>query len=441
MEGILQGLIGLALLLFILWRFIDLVRAFIELITDTPVKRVAASVDLVRYKVLPSYIEKILDRHFTYYRNLPHIEKMRFVVRVKEFQDSKIFIGREDLEVTQEMKILIAASAVQITFGLKDYLISHFKVINIYPEHYHSSRTRKHHKGDVNIRGAISLSWKHFQEGYANLTDNLNLGIHEMAHALDVSDIGSGEYDYFFSRYYDRWAREAIEELNRMRKGEKSILRDYASTNIREFFAVSVEHFFESPEELQAHLPELYKQMCILLNQDPLDKLTNGLDARSRLLPKFDDGIELNRIKIETDASYSPLSVLLIPAAVCLFPLMDLSGNYTQGERIAAQTVLLGAASLFIPFSFFKIKKIAVYENGIDITYPFLPWVKFRLLFSNTVSISFNENTGSILFKHIDKHQHVREDTFALVTNKESAKAIIAEVEKENFLVKVVGYK
>ena len=37
-------------------------------------------------------------------------------------------------------------------------------------------------------------------------------------------------------------------------------------------FILSVEAFFEMPEELRTRLPQLYNALCDILNQDPLTK-------------------------------------------------------------------------------------------------------------------------------------------------------------------------
>ena len=40
--------------------------------------------------------------------------------------------------------------------------------------------------------------------------------------------------------------------------GDENILRDYATTNEAEFFAVATEVFFEKPKQMRRELPELY---------------------------------------------------------------------------------------------------------------------------------------------------------------------------------------
>ena len=50
----------------------------------------------------------------------------------------------------------------------------------------------------------------------------------------------------------------------------RSYLRDYAFTSFHEFWAVSLEYFFEKPQGLKDNLPHLYAILCDSLNQDPL---------------------------------------------------------------------------------------------------------------------------------------------------------------------------
>ena len=56
---------------------------------------------------------------------------------------------------------------------------------------------------------------------------------------------------------------------------KKSYLRGYAFTNFHEFWAVSVEYFFENSQGLKDNLPQLYTILCDTLNQDPLDRMSS----------------------------------------------------------------------------------------------------------------------------------------------------------------------
>ncbi|MGD1889764.1 MAG: zinc-dependent peptidase [Cyclobacteriaceae bacterium] len=134
-------------------------------------------------------IEGILARYFPYYQQLPMSQKKIFMKRVMHFIQQKQFIPRGFKPVTLEMKAMISASAVQLTFGLPEVSLSHFRRILIYSDDYYSTITRRYHKGEVNPRlQAIVLSWRSFVEGYADVTDARGA-------TRNGARIRTGEYD------------------------------------------------------------------------------------------------------------------------------------------------------------------------------------------------------------------------------------------------------
>ena len=234
----------------------------------------------VRSKVLRTPVEykDILTRYFPYYLQLSPQHKLKFERKVCEFIYRKKFIPRNVDQVTTEAKVLIAASAVQITFGLPQVYLQHFNKILVYPDAYYSSITKQYHKGEVNPRfGIIVLSWQSFVEGYLHPNDAINLGLHEMAHALRIENIIRNDEHNFFDNglleQFDSWAYKICDNIDNWQKG---FLRPYACTNVHEFFSVSVENFFERPAILKTELPEVYAILVKLLKQDPMT-LTNQL--------------------------------------------------------------------------------------------------------------------------------------------------------------------
>ena len=214
-------------------------------------------------------LQTILNQHNSYYSNLSGEGKKKFEFRVLEFLRSKSFVGRQDLVVTDEMRVLISASAIQLSFGLDDFKFSNLHTINIFPGIFHSKLYNASFKGLTTRDGVLSLSWENFKSGYANDTDKLNLGLHEMAHALHIDLNDKKRYSNHFSNYAPKWKRGVLNDFYRLKAGKVPFLRTYGSSNLYEFFAVCVEHFFELPEEFKARLPDLYGYTALLLNQDP----------------------------------------------------------------------------------------------------------------------------------------------------------------------------
>lgn len=212
-----------------------------------------------------------LEKHFKYYQFLPYKSKRIFEHRVGKFIRLKEFVPRQMEVITDEMKVLIAASAIQLTFGFPKVFLSYFKYIIVFPDQFFSNANQRYHKGEVNPGAkAIVLSWKHFVAGYFN-SEGENLGLHEMAHALQLENsIANNEYDFMDEETSRRWQNLASEEITKIRNGKTSLFREYGATNHREFFAVAVENFFEKPGEFVAYDYLLYKTLSDLLHQDPL---------------------------------------------------------------------------------------------------------------------------------------------------------------------------
>ncbi len=211
-----------------------------------------------------------MEAHSRFYQLLPAKSKARFEHKVNYFILTKEFIPRNMPEITDEMVALISATAVQLTFGLPNVSLSHFNKILVYPNDYYSTINRQYHKGEVNPRlKSIVLSWHHFVEGFAHPADGRNLGLHEMAHALKLENfIRNEEFGFFSNEEFANWQHIARIEMNKIKKGEESIFRAYASVNEDEFFAVSIEIYFEQPHQLYTYNSELYKTLSNLLRQD-----------------------------------------------------------------------------------------------------------------------------------------------------------------------------
>jgi MtfA peptidase len=207
----------------------------------------------------------------SYYRGLPLPLKARFLERVIVFMDAKKFVY-VDLEPEPRMPLLISAAAVQLTFGLDKYLLDYFETIHIIQHDYRFGLYNVPFMGHVDNDG-IYLSWDNFLKGFKDDSDADNVGIHEMAHALAFANFlaqDSESEDPDFKMRFREFSKVARPLFNDMQTGVTTLLDGYAATNYNEFWAVAVENFFEKAEQMKLKMPELYKAMCILLNQDPL---------------------------------------------------------------------------------------------------------------------------------------------------------------------------
>ncbi|SNS52259.1 hypothetical protein SAMN05421640_0508 [Ekhidna lutea] len=212
-----------------------------------------------------------LENHFEYFQKLPEKSKRIFIHKVARFMSSKEFIARNMERVTDEMKVLISASAAQLTFGFRGITFPYFYKIFVFPESFYNRSNKAFHKGEVNPRAkAIALSWKDFVEGYLK-NDGRNLGLHEMAHALRLENrIMNDQYNFLDQNLLHEWEVHAKRTMQEIIDGTETFFRKYGGVNNEEFFAVAVENFFERPGEFLTKHPKTYRTLCKLLHQDPV---------------------------------------------------------------------------------------------------------------------------------------------------------------------------
>jgi Mlc titration factor MtfA (ptsG expression regulator) len=220
------------------------------------------------FRKLSSNQVSVLKNEFDFYNLLTKKEKRQFQHRIAVFLKDKKFVGRGGLEITDRIKTLIAAVGCMLSFGRKNYDYSLINYIIVYPDEFYSNLNDSYHKGEFNPRErALVLSWKHFEEGYQISNDNLNLGIHEFMHAMQLESKNSADIDSTrFSKQFQNILQSLTQQEVKDKLDATRFFRDYAFTNQYEFMAVLAEYFFESPKDFESHFPDIYDSTKKMLN-------------------------------------------------------------------------------------------------------------------------------------------------------------------------------
>ncbi|WP_341214640.1 zinc-dependent peptidase [uncultured Wocania sp.] len=213
--------------------------------------------------------KSFLKNHFTFYKNLTDKEKKYFEHRVSLFIKDKDFIGREGNRITDEMKVLISATAVMLTFGFRDFYVGVISKIVVYPTKFYSNTNKAYHRGEFNPKlKALVLSWEDFKAGFNDENDNLNLGIHEFTHAIHINSMKERDVSstIFSDSFKELTKLLSINEALRNRLMVSDYFREYAFTNQFEFVAVIIENFIETPQEFKSQFPSVYGKVKQMLN-------------------------------------------------------------------------------------------------------------------------------------------------------------------------------
>lgn len=215
----------------------------------------------------------LISSNSQFYSNLTLANKKYFEHRVLNFIESFEFVSRDGVEITEEIKLLIATSAIKLTFGFKHYIFSSINTIIVYPKDYFSPFGNQQHKGETNPRyKVIVFSLQDFKEGIKIVDDNLNLGLHEFTHAMHFSFLStSNSSSNHFKKHYSKLLEFMEDKEEQQKLVNAGYLREYAFENQFEFLAVLVEHFFETPNKFELKLPELFNKIKQLLNYSKVD--------------------------------------------------------------------------------------------------------------------------------------------------------------------------
>ena len=217
----------------------------------------------------------LLKRRVSFYGRLGPQERIRFEEQVAVFLGERRITGVAGVEVTGEIRLLVAASAVRLIFGRPEWEFPDFGEILIYPGPFRTDGSysidleegETAASGLVHSVGGVIISLPDLLRGFADDRDGYHVGYHEFAHVLDGRR-PDGVPDNLELGAYRGWAQVMHREFGRVRDGE-SILREYAGTSPAEFFACAVEAFFEEPAEMRRTAPRLYAQLADYFNQDP----------------------------------------------------------------------------------------------------------------------------------------------------------------------------
>ncbi len=204
------------------------------------------------------------------------------------FVAEKYWEGCNGLEMTDEVRVTIAANAGLLVLGFGPFYFERLQTILVYPDRYvvksqqHLaggvvSESRDVRLGEAWTRGPVVLAWKDVLEGGQVHDDGRNVVLHEFAHLLDMlfGDLADGvpylesEHERVtWSEVTDRAYRNLVRET---RQGRRTLLDSYGAKSEAEFFAVATECFFERPRNMERELPDLYAVLCGFYRQRPGD--------------------------------------------------------------------------------------------------------------------------------------------------------------------------
>lgn len=234
--------------------------------------------------------QEAIAANFEIFDCLKPDEQKQLIDHVKVFLGEKHFEGCGGLDLTDEMKVIIAAQACLLLMNRETEYFSRLKSVLVYPSSYFGqtndddSDEDAHRLGESWDTGVVILAWDSVLGGAHNRMDGQNLVFHEFCHQLDQEDgsadglpiLADGD-DTVMERHekYKTWAEVFTHHyevfVHRTERGHRTVLDSYGATNPAEYFAVATECFFEKSRQMKQNLPQLYKVLKNFYRLDPVE--------------------------------------------------------------------------------------------------------------------------------------------------------------------------
>ena len=230
----------------------------------------------------PEHWQSIVQR-LPFFRSLDERGQDRIRDDLRVLIEEKNWEGCGGLELTDEIRVTIAAQASLLLLNIEHEYYKDVRSILVYPSAYKTAPSRDAvgvvREGQANLgeawhRGPVVLSWDATLHGALDPKDGHNLVLHEFAHKLDMLDgLADGTPPMESSDQLAQWVRTMSKEFQKLRdaaeSGRATVMDIYGATNPAEFFAVATECFFEKARKLKQRHPTVYECLKDYYHQDP----------------------------------------------------------------------------------------------------------------------------------------------------------------------------
>jgi Mlc titration factor MtfA (ptsG expression regulator) len=242
----------------------------------------------LRARPFPKKWLTLIQRHVVFFHRLSASDRAELLGHIQVFLAEKRFEGCGGFAITDEVRVTIAAQACLLLLHRSTDYFPDLLTILVYPLSYMVEEKRQLGEhvweegtvgrlGETGRRmGSLVLSWGAVKHGAADPSDGKNVVLHEFAHQLDFENHAADGVPRLATREQQlSWSEVMRSEFTSLRSADESgiptLLNTYGATDPVEFFAVSVEAFFEQPQALRSRHRKLYAELRNYFNQDPVE--------------------------------------------------------------------------------------------------------------------------------------------------------------------------
>lgn len=235
----------------------------------------------------PDEHRRLLKDGMAHWQWLDEDEQKRLEQLIKGFRFDKRFEWSNGFERSDEVELLVAASACLLILDIDRAYYRDVSSIIMYPSSVVTRGRRGSPDargletnanvpilGEAALHGPVIIAWDSAKRSAAHPDTGHNVIYHEFAHKIDMADGASDGAPPMDRAAHERWVKVCTKEYMLLREGKDRhpFLDPYGSVNASEFFAVATEFFFDKPVEMSHHKKDLYDVLKEFYRQDPAER-------------------------------------------------------------------------------------------------------------------------------------------------------------------------
>ena len=213
---------------------------------------------------LDPHLRYLFTQRHQFYKGLSEPMKKRFRDRLFLYMQANEFMPQVMESVPLDIKGMVAANVVHLTFGRKDFRLSKYEHIILYPRPFPSPQYPKNfHASEIfDEDGVIMFAIEQLMHSTFNPIKNFNIGLYEYARIF-MRMYPNNNYPTF-----DENSWEILEQISGF---SKEYIQRFINLEDIDPVAVSISHFLVFPQKFQQLLPGAYNTYQQIFNLNPLN--------------------------------------------------------------------------------------------------------------------------------------------------------------------------
>ena len=300
----------------------------------------------IRNLEFPRKWQEVLQKEVHFFSDLPIEDQSKLLDDIKIFINEKTFEGCAGFEITDEVKLIIAAQACLLILHKNANYYPNVSTILVYPSAFKSpenslllgdkDNSNYYRSGEAWYQDYVILSWEDVLRGGQDSSDGHNVVFHEFAHQLDLMDVSFDGVPHLpkpvnrvlwkkiLNREYSKLVKDAA-------RNHQTLIDYYGAVSEEEFFACISEVFFEQPKALKRQHRQLFDILLVYYELNPLNVThSSSLQALPEKWPSY---LKTSDILVEDTDLFKGAKELKRLMSYMLFSLFGLLGLILVFDR------------------------------------------------------------------------------------------------------------